>query len=322
MSVTKLHVRIFEQTSLQMIKQACFAFCSQNTDFVYVNVPLEADFCFVDPSEIGAGIFTSSFRKLNRQIIFVNTQNQLINAAHCYAELKQNFSEEDILKVLSKIKKEPSPTTDNAIKTTALMIKKFASTAGLNAFALDNLNIFINSARARVYLPVETLDLNSPLLQKLAQAPLEHYALIDNSVVEERLIASLKEDLVFPHRVHEVAWALGLLAEHFSYPDYLTNQSLLRLNKWPDFGQLPHHPEHMMITAYLVQHAMSIEEIADNTGIDIHRVAQFINACYLHNLVTFDTKAPATNITVKKDVKDSKDDTLWKMMWKKLVNNK
>jgi hypothetical protein len=62
---------------------------------------------------------------------------------------------------------------------------------------------------------------------------------------------------------------------------------------------------------------MSIEEIADNTGIDIHRVAQFINACYLHNLVTFDAKTTAAKNTVKKETKDH---TLWKMMWKKLVN--
>ena len=59
----------------------------------------------------------------------------------------------------------------------------------------------------------------------------------------------------------------------------LPRPARVRLRSLPAFGQLPHTLEHVRMSAWLVQHPASPQDLADMIGIDEEAVLRFLGAC-------------------------------------------
>jgi hypothetical protein len=79
-------------------------------------------------------------------------------------------------------------------------------------------------------------------------------------------------------------WALSYSAAYYGSEGRLLQHcapyDLLQLISMPDFGSIPHTPEHKRLAEYLLTHQSDIETIARDTGITLSTVIDFTNACH------------------------------------------
>lgn len=107
---------------------------------------------------------------------------------------------------------------------------------------------------------------------------------------KEALLALVKQEKLESYPVETLLWLAVLGSSNGRHLSAYHTHSLVRLKEWPNFAVLPHEPEHMVLAAFMVKHSASVTTIAEQTRVEVSSIINFINACFLLNLVSLEQK--------------------------------
>lgn len=88
-----------------------------------------------------------------------------------------------------------------------------------------------------------------------------------------------------------IQWCLALSLWQGKPSPQASSLKTIQLKCWPNFTQLPHHPQHIILTSYLIRYPSKIQDLAIATKLPLEFIQNFINATMASNLLS-DNPAP------------------------------
>jgi hypothetical protein len=111
----------------------------------------------------------------------------------------------------------------------------------------------------------------------------EHIESVDLSV--ETLNQEIEQQKLQPYPIETILWLTTLYASHGRLLHEQTQNSFIQLKQWPNFINLPHHPVHINLAAFMLKHVADLKTISSKTHVLLPSVIDFVNACQIIGLI-------------------------------------
>ncbi|MEZ5593844.1 MAG: hypothetical protein R3F53_25315 [Gammaproteobacteria bacterium] len=151
----------------------------------------------------------------------------------------------------------------------------------------DDKKIFVNYKKGLCFSNAETELLSNIFLKPVASVNLKEVSCFDDRIVQYQVS---KLDL------EPVLWHAIINCHKEQLFESISNNTPVKLKKWPDYKFLMKNPNHMKLSAILSKHWSNAQNLVQDTNISLLNVNKFINACYGLGYLIFDeSKVIASN---------------------------
>ncbi len=111
----------------------------------------------------------------------------------------------------------------------------------------------------------------------------EHIQSVDLS--SEILQQEVKQQKLQPYPLETILWLTTLYASHGRLIHEQAQDNFIQLKQWPNFINLPHHPVHINLAAFMLRHTADLKTISAKTHVLLPSVIDFVNACQIIGLI-------------------------------------
>jgi hypothetical protein len=111
----------------------------------------------------------------------------------------------------------------------------------------------------------------------------EHIESVDLSI--EILNQEIEQQKLQPYPLETLLWLTTLYASHGRLLHEHTQNNFIQLKQWPNFINLPHHPVHINLAAFMLKHVADLKTISAKTHVLLPSVVDFVNACQIIGLI-------------------------------------
>ena len=111
----------------------------------------------------------------------------------------------------------------------------------------------------------------------------EHIESVDLSVAI--LNQEIEQQKLQSYPLETILWLTTLYASHGRLLHEQTQDNSIQLKQWPNFINLPHHPVHINLAAFMLRHVTDLKTISAKTHVLLPTVIDFVNACQIIGLI-------------------------------------
>lgn len=141
--------------------------------------------------------------------------------------------------------------------------------------------------------------------------------LLDISNISNTEISKLKERIK-SSPLSELIWYSTLMGSNGYLNKDINEQTLLHLNRWPNFKTLIHLPRHITLAAFMTKNTCTLEDVSKQTLIPLDDIISFVNANKAMGYLDIDiNQNQSTVICIKKDTQEKK---LFSKLYNKLLS--
>jgi hypothetical protein len=101
----------------------------------------------------------------------------------------------------------------------------------------------------------------------------------------EILHREVEQQKLQSYPLETILWLTTLYASHGRLIHEQTQDNFIQLKQWPNFSNLPHHPVHMNLAAFMLRHTTDLKTISAKTHVLLPSVIDFVNACQIIGLI-------------------------------------
>jgi len=98
--------------------------------------------------------------------------------------------------------------------------------------------------------------------------------------------------------IDTLLWLTALQASQGRLLNCLDQEDHFFLQQWPNFATLPPQPAHMNLSAFMLKNKASLSIIAEKTNTSVIDTINFVNACYIVNLLRTSTESSIQDKTL------------------------
>lgn len=256
----------------------------------------EAAVVVVDANEPGSSYFLETCRKSSRALPLVYADSNWLRADWFLTKPVRAASLVDVLNSIgARLEAPDKPQTPSLTKLTLVQGEDASNKtfiprpvcALLDApqrtrharVMLDAQVVFyIDRIEQQVALPVERLiNRSQPMLNRLDFKHHQQFRVEELGVFDWQRQAS---DECILMSFDAFRWlTYQSLSDGMLHPD-LSESSVVKLNRFPNFSQLPHSPAHVLLASHMIRSSGTVAAIVEQTKLHRDQVVGFINASH------------------------------------------
>ncbi|NJO17800.1 MAG: hypothetical protein HC877_19335 [Thioploca sp.] len=101
----------------------------------------------------------------------------------------------------------------------------------------------------------------------------------------EILHQEVEQQKLQSYPLETILWLTTLYASHGRLIHEQAQDNFVQLKQWPNFINLPHHPVHINLAAFMLRHTTDLKTISAKTHVLLPSVIDFVNACQIIGLI-------------------------------------
>lgn len=133
--------------------------------------------------------------------------------------------------------------------------------------------------------------------QKMLYSTLVEHLEIED-ITQEAVSDIVTQNKLQHYPIDTLLWLATLQASQGRLLNSLTQEDNFYLQQWPNFATLPPQPVHMNLSAFMLKNKANLSTIAEKTNTSVIETINFVNACYLVNLLHTTTESSIQNKTL------------------------